>query len=267
MRCTQKTVISFLHTRMNLSNYIFNHIISIFFSKIYRLGLFFSNMFIPIPYHVKTNSQNYESAFKSESIPDQSVPAISSEIMPQIQECKELDVSVNTQNYEPLDISMCKIFKNNRHFTDSRCIRYNRRRRAGIILVTPDNEIVVVKNKSYGIWGLPKGKIKRQDRCFTDAAARELLEETGIVLLPTKENSFVKNIDQTTYYVMCVSFLSRDKFCPQDEFEIGKVQLIPISNIMSLRNINKGLLILYRQVTGHRVPDIKRTKHHIMISN
>lgn len=60
------------------------------------------------------------------------------------------DCLSSSTDYQCLDMSQCNIFKENRYFSDQ-SIDMNKRVCVGVILVTPDNKIVVVKNRVYGI--------------------------------------------------------------------------------------------------------------------
>lgn len=163
----------------------------------------------------------------------------------------EVDVtttSVNTKIFL-LEIKMCSVLRKNRRFIDKNdlsCYSTGRSgKRTGIILITPNKDVVVVKNKMSGIWGLPKGKINAYDKSLATSASRELLEETGLNLLPNKFNSFTKVFNKTHYYVMAVSFSSDIAFKPRDTLEVAEVRLIPIGNIPTLAIINRGLLEFY----------------------
>jgi 8-oxo-dGTP pyrophosphatase MutT (NUDIX family) len=120
----------------------------------------------------------------------------------------------------------------------------------GVILITQKNQVVVVRNRSSRIWGFPKGSIKRKDRDYFETASRELMEETGIHLIPNIDNSKRIKIGKTYYYVMCVD--ENVKFDPIDKFEIDKVKLISIHGIISLKKINAGLLKFYKRNPKHK---------------
>lgn len=163
---------------------------------------------------------------------------------------------LDNKKYTPLDVEKCRITKNNHHFIDfyGEILqdKIHKKYRAGIILITPAYRVVVVQNRIHKIWGFPKGKINKSDKSLTEAASRELIEETGIDLLPTKHNASMVSIDKTYYYLMCVSLQPDIIFNPIDKFEIGDVKLVAIKDIGKLRKKNKGLLKFYNRYNNLR---------------
>jgi 8-oxo-dGTP pyrophosphatase MutT (NUDIX family) len=73
--------------------------------------------------------------------------------------------------------------------------------KAGVILINKNNEVLLVKNYS-GKWSFPKGSIEYKETA-KEAAARELLEETGIQLSLDNFKIYYKYYKQI--YFLCDS--------------------------------------------------------------
>jgi 8-oxo-dGTP pyrophosphatase MutT (NUDIX family) len=149
-----------------------------------------------------------------------------------------------------LDPSLSRLTKHGSvftHFEDFELSEIAKHYKAGIILVTQKNQVVVVRNKSSKIWGFPKGSIKQRDKNLSEASSRELMEETGMKILPTIHNSKRIQICRTYYYLICIHCDETVIFDPVDKFEIDEVRLISIPDIHSLENINRDLFKFYNK--------------------
>lgn len=122
------------------------------------------------------------------------------------------------------------------------------RKRAGVILLTPDKEhVLLVKCKTYNEedarWGFPKGSLE-EGETMNECAMRELYEETGIPLKIEEElmsNTITYKIDNDIYYY---SYVMSKKFMKQcakilenfkNEKEIKRVGFVPIKKMFNLQ--------------------------------
>jgi 8-oxo-dGTP pyrophosphatase MutT (NUDIX family) len=92
--------------------------------------------------------------------------------------------------------------------------------KAGVILLDAQNRFLLVENYSHK-WTFPKGAIEH-DENVSEAAARELLEETGITLPPSRLRLFHEYHKQT-YYICNAQDLAYDEQLIANKNEITGV--------------------------------------------
>ncbi len=107
----------------------------------------------------------------------------------------------------------------------------------GAIILTPDNEILVVQGAKSGKWSFPKGHGRLNERPL-EAAIREVKEETGINLegVPyTKERRFRSSGSRKggTYFVFHLE--ETVPIVPEDTTEIGTGFWCPLSRLPFLK--------------------------------
>jgi 8-oxo-dGTP pyrophosphatase MutT (NUDIX family) len=103
-------------------------------------------------------------------------------------------------------------------------------RKAGCILATADNKLLVVHNIASDFWGFPKGSVKKKEKCVK-AALRELYEETNQILDE-------KLITKSLYSNRCRLYFARGKYemdCKVDGKEIDQYQWISLLELKQLR--------------------------------
>ncbi len=89
--------------------------------------------------------------------------------------------------------------------------------KAGVILITDDNKFLLVKNYNQK-WTFPKGGME-EDEDVVAAAARELKEETGIVLELETLKLYYKHYKQT-YFICNARGIQYDENLIQNKSEI-----------------------------------------------
>jgi 8-oxo-dGTP pyrophosphatase MutT (NUDIX family) len=113
------------------------------------------------------------------------------------------------------------------------------------------NKVLLVKGRNSGKWSFPKGHAKQGETEF-EAAKRETLEETGLVL-----NQFdrIVQLSTGTYYLVYTSFETACKV--QDLKEVCATQWIPIDEIANLSvniDVNAFLKTVYARPTKSYKP-------------
>lgn len=118
---------------------------------------------------------------------------------------------------------------------------------SGIIAITPEHQILVVRGTDFRIFDFPNGHVSSKDQRLSVSASNNFFDITGIKLLPTKSNSFTRRFGKQYYYVMCVSLI---KFKPIHK---GKeIALIQINEIPVLKNMSQSLLDFYKSQKEHQ---------------
>jgi 8-oxo-dGTP pyrophosphatase MutT (NUDIX family) len=76
-------------------------------------------------------------------------------------------------------------------------------KKAGIVLMDNENNILFIQQKSNLNWSLPKGSLKKGET-YEEGAKREMLEETGIAVSPfqcTKQFYFYQQKVHYIFYI------------------------------------------------------------------
>ena len=118
----------------------------------------------------------------------------------------------------------------------------------GVIAISKNNRILLVKGRERNKWSFPKGHYKGKEGEL-DCALRECFEETGICLRETPYDDYRK-LTSGGYYI----FTGMDELLPiiQDCDEICDVAWVSISSMFGLRNnvdVNKFLDIYKAYIT------------------
>lgn len=107
----------------------------------------------------------------------------------------------------------------------------------GIILISQDNKVLLVKGRKAYKWSFPKGHIK-PDESWTQCAVRECFEETGIYIPDhfDLEQKKPQKLFSGYYYI----YTNTQEIEPilmdtSDTSEILEVAWIPLNEIYSLR--------------------------------
>lgn len=100
----------------------------------------------------------------------------------------------------------------------------------GVVCITVDDRVLLVRGRQTGIWSFPKGHLKSGE-VGQDCALRELREETGVVL-PRNEFTFSKKLYAGEYF-----FYRVDEALPieiQDDSEVLVAEWVPLAELDSL---------------------------------
>jgi len=152
---------------------------------------------------------------------------------------------------------------------------------AGIIFITPDNKIVVLKEKKSGKWGFCKGRRKSEDQDSQDTATREAFEELGL-----RENNY--ELDNSPFsfprspyrYIFMIARLKVDIFSVfsnkntlqsghDDYYEISEVRTITLKELIDqidtynyniyMRLLRACILMTRLLTTSPQLEDIEST--------
>ena len=121
--------------------------------------------------------------------------------------------------------------------------------KGGVIIFNKDkSKILMVRNNYHPYvecqkWGFPKGHCNGDEK-YCDCATRELKEETGLNI-EVKTNSKFITINNSRYYVYCMTNEIINKAQPQDTNEINKVEWQPTKDIVGKIKMNKESLVLF----------------------
>ena len=102
----------------------------------------------------------------------------------------------------------------------------------GIIAISKENRILLVKGRERNKWSFPKGHYKGKEKEY-ECALRECYEETGICFKESKYD-YYKKLISGCYYI----FTGLDEMIPmiQDSNEICEVAWVSIPSMFGLRN-------------------------------
>jgi mRNA-decapping enzyme subunit 2 len=140
-----------------------------------------------------------------------------------------------------LDINYIKIYLNN----------YQKYKKnvyiCGSILFDESNKYVIVVQNNDGIWGLPKGKIEKNET-YVDCAIRETYEEIGLNIKNIiNHNNYVGFSDRFIFYII-KNINKNIKFKPMVQGEIRGIKWISVNELIVNKDINgtaKKALSLY----------------------
>jgi len=101
----------------------------------------------------------------------------------------------------------------------------------GVIAISKDNRILLVKGRERNKWSFPKGHYKGNEGEL-DCALRECFEETGICYRDVKHD-YYKKLSSGCYYI----YTDMDEALPiiGDVKEISEVAWVSIPNMMNMR--------------------------------
>lgn len=107
----------------------------------------------------------------------------------------------------------------------------------GVILISEDNKILMVKGRKAFKWSFPKGHIK-QDETWSQCAVRECFEETGIYIpdhFDIKQKKPHKLFSGHYYVYKNTEEIKPILMDNSDTSEILEVAWIPIKDIYNIR--------------------------------
>ena len=94
---------------------------------------------------------------------------------------------------------------------------YNKK--AGIVLMDNENNILFIQQKSNLNWSLPKGSLKKGET-YEEGAKREMLEETGIAVSPftcTKQFYFYQQKVHYIFYIYKMNISRKEIVVSSDD--------------------------------------------------
>jgi 8-oxo-dGTP pyrophosphatase MutT (NUDIX family) len=124
------------------------------------------------------------------------------------------------------------------------CYRPRDQKVFGVIAISKDNRVLLVKGRVANKWSFPKGHIQERETSF-DCAHRECYEETGINYKELDCESH-KKLSSGSYFI----YKNMDEEVPiiQDCNEVSDVAWVSIPSMMNMRtNVDVSrFLELYR---------------------
>lgn len=128
-----------------------------------------------------------------------------------------------------------------------------------IVFRKRDNKFLIVKNKSSGFWGFPKGHQESGENVI-DTAIRELHEEAGISI---KESDIIYSIKKRSWFLYVV--ILDDPFVKIDNYEICDFKWVDFMSFTKY-NTSKGTAMFLSSYNG-RVCELKRIEDVLFFSN
>ena len=118
----------------------------------------------------------------------------------------------------------------------------------GCICISPNSEILLVRNRVGHKWSFPKGHMESLDKNELACARRELMEEAGIEA-PNMYSGTIK-LRAGSYFVFLMNHT--EKCSIKDNNEIDKVDWHPLKDLPEPCNVDvsmfKRLIGLYRSI-------------------
>jgi 8-oxo-dGTP pyrophosphatase MutT (NUDIX family) len=102
---------------------------------------------------------------------------------------------------------------------------------SGVILISKNNTILIVKGRKMNKWSFPKGHIQGSETVH-QCALRECFEETGICL---KEYTYTSTNKLNSGEYFIYRDLEEMKFNVYDTTEISDIAWVSIAGMMNLR--------------------------------
>jgi ADP-ribose pyrophosphatase YjhB (NUDIX family) len=120
----------------------------------------------------------------------------------------------------------------------------------GCICISPQGEILLVRNRIGHKWSFPKGHLEKSDSSGIDCARRELMEEAGI---NAPENSFgTIELRAGIYYVFLFSNTNEMLCSVNDKREVDMAEWFSLKELPEVCNVDvsmfKNLIKLYRNI-------------------
>ena len=111
------------------------------------------------------------------------------------------------------------------------CYRPREQKVFGVIAISKDNRVLLVKGRIANKWSFPKGHIQERETSF-DCAHRECYEETGINYKELDCESH-KKLSSGSYFI----YKNMDEEVPiiQDCNEVSDVAWVSIPSMMNMR--------------------------------
>ena len=101
----------------------------------------------------------------------------------------------------------------------------------GVILISKNNRVLLVKGRCRNIWSFPKGHYKASEGEL-NCALRECFEETGISLRDVKYN-YYRKLSSGSYFIY--TDMEEEDTIIQDLNEISEVSWVSIAEMLNLR--------------------------------
>ena len=121
--------------------------------------------------------------------------------------------------------------------------------RCGAIIIDSNLNILMVKGREHGKWGLPKGKEKRNDKSLLSTAAREVYEETSIDI--TKHH-IIKKVKCCSVNFFIVKVPHNIHFRPIDTNEVEEIKFYNINELynskLQLNSSAKNFITNYKSI-------------------
>ena len=101
-----------------------------------------------------------------------------------------------------------------------------------IVQDSRDGKVLVVFQKSSGMWGFPKGSMKFVES-FWQCAIRELREETGIE--SWQLTNYTRQVTHDRHHFFCFVERTKPPIQIQDSEEIGELRWVSMYELQSLK--------------------------------
>lgn len=115
----------------------------------------------------------------------------------------------------------------------------------GVICITPEKKILLVRGRETGKWSFPKGHIEGSETSY-ECALRETFEETGIIL-PMERGIHTRKLYAGEYFIYRMDEVPTR---PNDTSEIMEVGWFSIDELQNLRYNVDIVCFLSRLDTG-----------------
>lgn len=110
--------------------------------------------------------------------------------------------------------------------------------RCGAIIIDSAFNVLMVKGREHGKWGLPKGKEKKSDKSILSTAAREVYEETSIDITKYK---IISQVTYSSVIFFIVQVPSNIFYSPIDTKEVEDIRFWKIEELEQFNlNLNSS---------------------------
>lgn len=122
----------------------------------------------------------------------------------------------------------------------------------GCLCISPNSEILLVRNRVGHKWSFPKGHLEPTDSSEVCCARRELMEEAGIEA-PKQHHGKIK-LRAASYFVFMFPLNVKKQFTVNDNNkEVDMVQWFSLTNLPEVCNVDvsmfKRLVGMYRSIS------------------